>query len=194
MKTGIIAGICFCLIILSSAFADTGIYKYVDREGVIHFTNVPTDPSYRMIIPPEHPSPHGFSMEEINRIIVRKAIYYNIDPALIRAIIAVESNFNPYAISKKGAIGLMQLMPETALEMGIHNIFDPAENIEGGIRYLKYLIRLFNNNLDLALAAYHAGISRVKKYLSIPPIPATHEYVKKVKLRYIQELTGHRGP
>ena len=85
-------------------------------------------------------------------------------------------------------------MPETATDMGIRNIFDPAENIEGGIKYLKYLIRLFNNDLDLALAAYHAGISRVKKHLQLPPIPATREYVKRVKMRYIQELTGQIGP
>lgn len=176
-------------------FADTGIYKYIDRDGVIHFTNVPTDPSFKMIIPPRKViSRRHFSMREINRIIDHKAIRYNIDPALVRAIIAVESNFNPYAVSSKGAAGLMQLMPGTAAEMGVHNLFDPGENIEGGIKYLKYLIRVFNNDLDLALAAYHAGISRVKQGLTLPPIPATREYIKKVKLRYIQELTGYRGP
>lgn len=181
------------ILITSPVFADTGIYSYTEEDGTVHFTNVPTDPAFRMIIPPKRePATRDgkISMEEISRLIVKKSYHYGLDPALVRAIVAVESNFNPRALSSKGAAGLMQLMPETATALGVKNVFDPEENIDGGIRYLRYLIDIFNRDLDLALAAYHAGVSRVKKYLSIPPIPATQEYVRKVKGIY---ESGHFG-
>ena len=105
---------------------------------------------------------------------------YEIDFALIKAMIRAESGFNPNAVSRKGAKGLMQLMPETALRMNVSNVFNPKENIEGGVRYFKYLLSLFNNDLRLSLAAYNAGENLVSQLGTIPPYRETVDYVRKV--------------
>lgn len=105
---------------------------------------------------------------------------YNIPPSLIKAIIEVESDFNPVCVSKKGASGLMQLMPETAKGLGVRNIFDIEENIEAGVKYFKMMLERFNNSYELALAAYNAGPGAVEKYGGIPPYPETQNYVIKV--------------
>jgi len=110
---------------------------------------------------------------------------YKVDFALIKAMIQAESGFNPLAISRKGAKGLMQLMPETALRMNVSNVFNPKENIEGGVRHFKYLLSLFNNDLRLSLAAYNAGENLVSELRSIPPYRETLDYVRKV-LNYYQ--------
>lgn len=112
---------------------------------------------------------------------------YGVDPKLITSIIKAESNFNPNAVSKAGASGLMQLMPQTAKALGVTNIFEPKENIEGGIKYFKGLLSEFDQNLPLALAAYNAGPETVKKTNSIPQIDETQNYVEKV-LKYYNEL------
>jgi len=109
---------------------------------------------------------------------------YSVDPALIKAVIKVESDFNPTAISHKGASGIMQLMPQTASDLDVNNIFNSKENMEGGVKYLKYLIDMFNNNLPFAIAAYNAGENAVKKYKSIPPYAETQQYVRKVLAYY----------
>lgn len=113
---------------------------------------------------------------------------FQIDANLIRAICLVESNFNPSATSPKGAMGLMQLMPETAKELGIHNPYDPKENIWGGVRYFKSLLQKYDGNLELALAAYNAGPGSVEKYNGIPPYPETQNFVKNV-LEYFKEFS-----
>ncbi len=120
----------------------------------------------------------------LNEIIVRIANRYNVDPALIKAIIRVESSFNPNAVSYKGAKGLMQLMPITLKAMGVEDPFDPEFNIEAGVRYFKKLLIMFDNNVELALAAYNAGITRVRLYKGIPPFRRTRRYVKKVLYYY----------
>ena len=116
----------------------------------------------------------------LHEIIVRIANRYNVDPALIKAIIRVESSFNPKAVSYKGAKGLMQLMPVTLKAMGVRDPFDPEFNIEAGVRYFKKLLIMFDNNIELALAAYNAGVTRVRLYKGIPPFRRTRRYVKKV--------------
>ncbi len=118
-------------------------------------------------------------------IIFDAADRYRVDPAMINAIIMAESGYNPYAVSKKGAVGLMQLMPSTATEMGVEDLLDPTHNIHGGVRYYKKLLNMFEGDIFLALSAYNAGIEKVKKYNGVPPFRATRFYVVKV-LQYYQ--------
>lgn len=113
-------------------------------------------------------------------IIVQVAGRYEVDPSLIRAIIFAESGYNPRAKSKKGARGLMQLMPSTAKSLGVEDIYDPEENIDGGVRYFRSLLDRFDGDVQLALAAYNAGSRHVRNYEGIPPFKATQRYIKKV--------------
>ncbi len=166
------------IIIIASggpSFAD--IYKHVDKDGVSHFTNVPDHDNYTLIIAEPSPS----SATNYDNIIRKKSGKYNVEPAIIKAVITAESNWDPRALSKKGAIGLMQLMPATAKEMKITDPYDPEENIEAGTRYLRYLLDRFNGDLDLALAGYNAGPTRVEKAGGIPSILETRMFVKSVK-------------
>ncbi len=113
-------------------------------------------------------------------IILRAANRYEVDPAIVKAIILAESSYNPKAVSKSGAKGLMQLMPKTAREMGVKDIFNPEHNINGGVRYYKKLLNQFNGDVKLALAAYNAGLRKVREHNGIPPYKATHYYIQKV--------------
>ena len=113
-------------------------------------------------------------------IIIQTATRYQIDPALVKAIIMAESGYNSKAISKNGAVGLMQLMPETAQELNIEDIFNPKQNIDGGVRYFKQLVDQFNGDIKLALAAYNAGSKTVRQYKGVPPFKETQNYIKKV--------------
>lgn len=117
--------------------------------------------------------------------ILQTACRYQVDPALIKAIIMAESGYNTKAVSKKGAKGLMQLMPKTAYALGIEDIFDPHQNITGGVRYFKQMVNRFNGDVNLALAAYNAGSRNVRNYKGVPPFKATRYYIEKV-LKYYQ--------
>jgi len=181
-------------ILLLTSLASAGIYRYIDEKGIIHFTNCPRDPKFKLYIREgnqedgqAHQSSYSYIKDSnhYDSLISEFSHKYQVDFALIKAIIRAESGFNPYAVSRKGARGLMQLMPETALRMNISNLFNPKENIEGGVRYFKYLLSLFNNDLRLSLAAYNAGENLVYDIRSIPPYKETIEYIRRV-LNYYQ--------
>jgi soluble lytic murein transglycosylase-like protein len=173
--------------------SSAGIYRYEDENGVIHFTNCPRDAKFKLYIRESKEDVGGrnptFSYirdsNQYDSLISEFSKKYQVDFALIKAIIRAESGFNPYAVSRKGAKGLMQLMPETASRVNVSNSFNPRENIEGGVRYFKYLLSLFNDDLRLSLAAYNAGENIVSEVRSIPPYRETIDYVKKV-LSYYQ--------
>jgi len=122
----------------------------------------------------------GKKAEPFHPIILSAASCHEVDPALIKAVIMVESRYNPHAISKQGAKGLMQLMPRTARSLGVEDSFNPEHNVNGGVKYLKQLLDEFDDNLKFALAAYNAGSSKVRRYRGIPPIKATQYYVNRV--------------
>ncbi|PKN33346.1 MAG: lytic transglycosylase [Deltaproteobacteria bacterium HGW-Deltaproteobacteria-19] len=169
------------------------IYKYVDETGIIHLTNVPTDVNkkYTLIMKEKRVLFNRNIARDIKKfdvLITKSAEKHGMDPALIKAVIKAESNFNHQAVSPKGARGLMQLMPATASSLHVDDSFHPEKNIDGGVRYLRYLIRLFNGDLRLALAAYNAGEKAVQRYGGIPPYRETQQYVQRV-LAY---LDGYR--
>ena len=116
--------------------------------------------------------------------IQRTASRHQVDPDLVRAIVRVESNFNPYAVSSRGASGLMQLVPATARRFGVTNTFDPNANLDGGVRYLKYLMNMFGGDLQLSLAAYNAGENAVGRHNGVPPFPETQGYLRKISMLY----------
>ena len=194
MKYVVTLVIFFCLFFLTS-LSSAGIYRYVDENGVIHFTNCPRDPKFKLYIreskedvgDENNPSSVSYIRDsnQYDSLISEFSRKYQVDFALIKAIIRAESGFNPVAISRKGAKGLMQLMPETAQRVNVSNIFSPRENIEGGVRHFKYLLSLFNDDLRLSLAAYNAGENVVAELRSIPPYRETVDYVRKV-LSYYQ--------
>jgi soluble lytic murein transglycosylase-like protein len=187
----------FCLLFLTTS-SSAGIYRYVDENGVIHFTNCPRDPKFKLYIRESkedvgndnHSSSFSYIKDsnQYDPLISELSKKYQVDFALIKAMIRAESGFNPFAVSRKGAKGLMQLMPETALRMNVSNSFNPRENIEGGVRYFKYLLSLFNDDLRLSLAAYNAGENVVGELRSIPPYRETVDYVKRV-LSYYQSYS-----
>ncbi len=159
------------------------IYQYIDAKGTISLTNVPSDTRYRRIdIHPNRLHP-VLSEEELAPVISRFSRLHQLHPALIRAIIKAESDFDPRAVSRAGAIGLMQLMPQTAVRLEVRDLYDPEDNIGGGTKYLRQLLDRFRGNLPLALAAYNAGEHVVDRYRALPPIDETRQYVRKV-LRY----------
>jgi soluble lytic murein transglycosylase-like protein len=172
----------FTVISGSPAFAD--IYKHVDNEGVLHLTNVPSDPNVKYVMIMREKRilfQPNIDVKKYDTIISRAADKFKLDSALIKAIIKAESNFNYKAVSPVGAQGLMQLMPKTASALSVDDSFHPEKNIEGGARYLRYLLNVYKGDLNLALAAYNAGEKAVAKYhYTIPPYRETQNYVKRV--------------
>lgn len=163
--------------------AQAEIYQYIDASGTISLTNVPSDIRYRRVdIQPNRLHPM-ISERELEPVISRYSRQHQLHPALIRAVIKAESDFDPMAVSRAGAVGLMQLMPQTAVRMDVRDLYDPEDNIGGGTKYLRQLLDRFRGNLPLALAAYNAGEHVVDRYRTLPPIDETRQYVRKV-LRY----------
>ncbi|MGB5992565.1 MAG: lytic transglycosylase domain-containing protein [Desulfobacterales bacterium] len=139
------------------------------------------------------PSVSGRKAEHLyHTFIIQTASHHQIDPALIKAIIMAESGYNTKAVSKKGAKGLMQLMPGTAQSLGVEDIFNPHQNITGGVQYFKQMVNRFNGDVKLALAAYNAGSRNVRNYNGVPPFKATHSYIKKV-FKYLSNIQRPNG-
>ncbi|MBU0485092.1 MAG: transglycosylase SLT domain-containing protein [Proteobacteria bacterium] len=190
------------LTVLTPCSALAAIYTFVDESGAIHFSNVPSDPRYQPVIGAKSASsalgrsiyvpqrsqfqdwePSEDSYEPIIRLVARR---FQVDPRLVKAIIKAESNFDYLAVSRKGALGLMQLMPDTANEMQVLDPFNPEDNINGGTRYLRKLLGIFSGDIKLSLAAYNAGPTKVMQIGRIPRYPETLNYIRKVLYNYKQ--------
>ncbi len=189
----------FLLIIgaLFPAAARGDIYRHIDEEGVIHLTNIPTNPhiKYDLILKEKRvlfrikPA----DVTKYDHLITRASEKYSVDSALVKAVIKAESNFDHKAVSPKGAKGLMQLMPATASSLQVQDSFHPENNIEGGVRYLRYLLNLFNGDISLALAAYNAGEGAVARHhYNIPPYRETQTYVRRV-LQYLSQYRNEEN-
>ena len=179
------------LLLPSMGFAD--VYVFHDNDGVLNFTNVPTHGGYRRIIREGAPAPAAVATSGDYDDAIRLASdRHSIDADLVRAVIKAESDFNSNARSRKGAMGLMQLMPDTARLHNVLNAFDPVDNIEGGVRHLRMLLERYQGDLRLSLAAYNAGSGAVEKHGGIPPFTETREYVRRV-LRFYEAFRGGRS-
>jgi len=177
----------FSLATWVAAPASADVYYYKDTDGVFHFTNVPrpdavlfmvVQPTVRL--PPEEVDRQIADTDHYDDIITALAQRFRVERALVKAVLRAESGFNRLAVSSAGARGLMQLMPETARRHGVRNVYDPAQNIEGGVRHLRLLIDRHGYNLPRVLAAYNAGSEPVERYRGIPPYAETYDYVARV--------------
>ena len=198
MQTRFLLPLVLLVSAVSAGIAHADIYRYVDADGAVHFTNVPQDSRFKVYLKEKRKA------DPVTETLAGEIRYYDekeraryakpiqdaakatrLDAALIHAVISAESGYNPFARSRKGAAGLMQLMPETAKRYGVKNRLDPAQNISGGARYLSDLIRMFNNDVQLAVAAYNAGESAVVRAGNrIPPYQETMTYVPRVMSYY----------
>jgi soluble lytic murein transglycosylase-like protein len=194
MSAGLLAG-------LLSAPLQADIYAFTDAHGTTHFSNVPVDKRYRLLLANTITSESGSGVraDQLARaaaydpIIEAAARASGLEPALLRAVILVESGFNERAASKKGACGLMQLMPATARHYGVSDVFDPEQNVSAGARYLRDLVDRYDSDLQLVLAAYNAGETAVESHgRRVPPFSETLRYVPRV-LRVYQRLLAQRG-
>src|SRR5207302_6329471 len=188
--------------------ATADIYRYRDRSGTLVFTNAPAAPDARLMreLPPASRMLVPMTREALraelakplprvvptsyDRLIREIAERYEVEYALVKAVIKAESDFDRLAVSRKGALGLMQLMPETAAQHMVRDVFLPRDNVEGGCRHLRMLLDRYRGNLPLAIAAYNAGARRVDDAGGIPPIPETREYLARVlryRMAYLQE-------
>ncbi len=178
------------LLAASSVAANAKIYTYMDAQGSRHYTDVPDNKRYRLLVlSPQDRTASGDRYDaqvlarasQYDSIIEHAAVDAAVEPNLLRAVIVVESGFNSHAVSKRGAMGLMQLMPATASRFGVSNPYDAGQNVHAGARYLKFLIDRFGHDVRLALAAYNAGEEAVDRNGGqIPPFSETMAYVPRV--------------
>jgi len=219
-RYAIYAALAAALLILPAHDARADIYKFVDDDGTIHFSNIPEAGYQTENVVKEKPVPRkndgpvlipNYRLknestayvpgagEELDddvpyaEIINDKCAKYGVDTQLVKAIIKTESNFNPNAVSNKGAVGLMQLMPQTAADLGVNNSYDPEQNIDGGVRYMRYLLDNFGGDVELSVAAYNCGEGRVlRNGRCVPDIKETKSYVKKVMKLSDNPITGDK--
>lgn len=191
--------LCFSVTLFALSFPTmswSDIYKFIDENGVVHFTNRPKNSKFRVYMKDYRQdrllrtkfSASVGRPEDFEPIIISASTRYGVDANLVRAVIHAESGYNVNAISSAGAGGLMQLMPETARDLKVTDRFNASQNVDGGVRYLKFLIDTFHGDVRLALAAYNAGLARVVKYGGVPPFQETQQYVAKVLSLW---KTGH---
>jgi len=200
---------CFAVagLLFSAPSEAAGIYVLAEENGSISLSNVQENPRYKMLMTDDPRSPVEPLRSEqrkglrnladkarFDQVVEQTALSYGLEGALLHAVISVESGYNPAAVSRKGASGLMQLMPKTALRYGVADILDPAQNIQGGARYLRDLLKLFNSDLELVIAAYNAGEHAVARYGNqIPPYRETVAYVPRVMAYYQKYQAGSVG-
>lgn len=179
-----------CLAGAAPVHAGGAIYGYVDSRGVSHFTNIPSDDRYVLVTPPRNAAKRPVTPRNgsYDRLIRNTAREHDVPPALVKAVIAAESRFDVDAVSRKGAQGLMQLMPGTAAELGVADPLVADQNVRGGVRYLREMLDRFGD-MSTALAAYNAGPEAVYRYRGVPPYPETRDYVKRV-LTYYADYHG----
>ncbi len=183
--------------LVSSLHAEKRITTYLDSRGHVVFANelaaaAGSGDGQATAEPAWNSRANGPQLME--GLITQAASAHQVDPKLVRAIVQVESNFNPYAVSPRGARGLMQLIPATARRFGVENVYDPRANLEGGIRYLKYLMGLYDGDLQLSLAAYNAGENAVGRHNGIPPFSETQDYLRKIFRLYPRESPKAANP
>jgi soluble lytic murein transglycosylase-like protein len=169
------------LLIAGPAFSD--IYRYIDENGVMHFTNAPTSDKFKLFMKERRIFISKLDSNQFDPIIVEASKKYGLEAPLIKAVIKTESDFDPNAISNKGARGMMQIMPFNFRSLNVENPFDPNQSIDAGARYLRDMMDRFQGKLALSLAAYNAGPGAVDRYNGIPPYQETEEYVERV-MRY----------
>ncbi|MCQ8105175.1 lytic transglycosylase domain-containing protein [Methylomonas sp. SURF-2] len=182
----------FIVLLSISSFASADIYKFVAPDGRVYYTDQPKKGfNYRLIIRTRPKTyTHDVKFMSVNRLkyqdlIAKAAAKHQMDPKLLHAVIQAESAYNPHAVSSAGAVGLMQLMPDTARRYGVTDRHDAEQNVDGGTRYLKDLLAMFNSNLKLAVAGYNAGEGAVMKYnYTVPPYRETQNYVQHVLSLY----------
>jgi hypothetical protein len=193
-----VASLCvvFVSLTVAASLACAGsTYRFEDGEGVVHYTNVPSDPRYGFVRrdpEPDRGKPGsaesggalGRGLRTFAHVIRAAAERYGVDARLVEAIVQVESAGNPTAVSPKGARGLMQLMPERAVELGVRDVLDPTQNVDGGVRHMRDLLQRFGGDVTLALAAYNAGEAAVRAHAGVPPFAETREYVRRVRALY----------
>lgn len=179
----------FLLVIVISSSARADIYRYVDEDDIVHFTDAPTDKRFKIFMRDIKKDKKlrtklrfasSVNPAEFEQLIKSCSAKYGVDQCLVKAVIHAESGYNPNAVSSKGASGLMQLMPATARSLKVADRFNPKDNVEGGVKYLRFLLDTFRGDISLAVAAYNAGLNNVAKYGGIPPFNETQTYVNRV--------------
>jgi soluble lytic murein transglycosylase len=185
LTKGVLGAAAGLVVLLLGAPAEADSFRLVDGNGVVHLTNAPNDPRYRGMPAVSGTSTGWLRMTETSHHqfasdIREISLRHGVDPRLVESVIRAESAFNPTAVSRTGARGLMQLMPQTAAMLGVRDSFDPRQNIEGGVRHLRYLLNRYPGNVPLAVAAYNAGEGAVDSYRGIPPYAETQQYVQRV--------------